>query len=79
MSAARHPVEHRSRAIALEGYSALRGGTLEHPAILEIAERTGRMASQVIIRWHLQLEVIGIPKSAHADRVDPPPASPRSS
>ena len=32
--------EHRARDIALEGYSALRGGTLEHPAIVEIAERT---------------------------------------
>ena len=31
--------EHRSRDIALEGYSALRGGTLEHPAIVGIAER----------------------------------------
>ena len=36
--------EHRARDIALEGYSALRGGTLEHPAIVEIAERTGRYA-----------------------------------
>src|SRR6476619_838438 len=30
--------QHRARNIALEGYSALRGGTLEHPAILEIAK-----------------------------------------
>ena len=61
--------EHRARGIALEGYSALRGGTLEHPAILEIAERTGRTPAQVIIRWHLQHEVIVIPKSAHPDRI----------
>jgi 2,5-diketo-D-gluconate reductase A len=61
--------EHRARDIALEGYSALRGGTLEHPAILEIAERTGRSPAQVIIRWHLQHNVIVIPKSVHADRI----------
>ena len=61
--------EHRSRDIALEGYSALRGGTLEHPAILEIAERTGRTPAQVIIRWHVQHEVIVIPKSVHAERI----------
>jgi len=61
--------EHRARNIALEGYSALRGGTLEHPAILEIAERTGRSPAQVIIRWHLQHNVIVIPKSVHADRI----------
>jgi diketogulonate reductase-like aldo/keto reductase len=61
--------EHRARDIALEGYSALRGGTLEHPAILEIAERTGRTPAQVIIRWHLQHEVIVIPKSVNTDRI----------
>ena len=61
--------EHRARDIALEGYSALRGGTLEHPAIVEIAERTGRTPAQVIIRWHLQHDVIVIPKSVHPDRI----------
>ena len=61
--------EHRARDIALEGYSALRGGTLEHPAVLEIAERTGRTPAQVIIRWHLQHEVIVIPKSVNTDRI----------
>ena len=61
--------EHHTRDIALEGYSALRGGTLEHPAILEIAKQTGRTPAQVIIRWHLQHDVIVIPKSVNADRI----------
>ncbi len=61
--------EHRARGIVLEGYSALRGGTLEHPTILEIAERTGRTPAQVIIRWHLQHHVVVIPKSVHAERI----------
>ena len=61
--------EHRARDIALEGYSALRGGTLEHPAIVEIAKRNGRTPAQVIIRWHLQHDVIVIPKSVNADRI----------
>jgi 2,5-diketo-D-gluconate reductase A len=61
--------EHRARDIALEGYSALRGGTLTHPAVLEVAERTGRTPAQVIIRWHLQHGVIVIPKSANPDRI----------
>jgi 2,5-diketo-D-gluconate reductase A len=60
---------HRSRGIVLEGYSALRGGTLDHPAVLAIAERTGRTPAQVIIRWHLQHRVVVIPKSVHADRI----------
>ena len=61
--------EHRARGVAVEGYSALRGGTLEHPAIVEIAERLGCTPAQVIIRWHLQHEVVVIPKSRNADRI----------
>ena len=61
--------EHRARQVALEGYSALRGGTLEHPGIVQIAERVGRTPAQVIIRWHLQHDVIVIPKSVHAERI----------
>ena len=61
--------EHRARGVAVEGYSALRGGTLEHPTIVEIADRLGRTPAQVIIRWHLEHEVVVIPKSTHADRI----------
>lgn len=61
--------DHRERGIALEGYSALRGGTLEHPAVVEIAERHGRTPAQVIIRWHLQHQVVVIPKSVNPERI----------
>lgn len=61
--------EHRARGVAVEGYSALRGGTLEHPTIVEIADRLGRTPAQVIIRWHLEHEVVVIPKSTRADRI----------
>jgi 2,5-diketo-D-gluconate reductase A len=61
--------EHRERGVALEGYSALRGGTLDHPTIVDIAERIDRTPAQVIIRWHLQHGVVVIPKSVHEDRI----------
>jgi len=61
--------EHRDRDIVLEGYSALRGGTLDHPAIVDIAQRLDRTPAQVIIRWHLQHGVVVIPKSVHAERI----------
>jgi 2,5-diketo-D-gluconate reductase A len=61
--------EHRERDVVLEGYSALRGGTLQHPSIVEIAERTGRTPAQVIIRWHLQHRIVVIPKSVRAERI----------
>ena len=60
---------HRERGVTLEGYSALRGGTLEHPAIVSIAERLGRTPAQVIIRWHLEHGIVVIPKSRQADRI----------
>jgi 2,5-diketo-D-gluconate reductase A len=60
---------HRQRDVVLEGYSALRGGTLDHPTIVAIAERLGRTPAQVIIRWHLQHEIVVIPKSVNADRI----------
>ena len=61
--------DHRERGIVLEGYSALRNGTLDHPTILEIAEREGRTAAQVIIRWHLQHGFVVIPKSVNPERI----------
>jgi 2,5-diketo-D-gluconate reductase A len=61
--------DHRDRHVALEGYSALRGGTLDHPTIVGLAQRIGRTPAQVIIRWHLQHDVVVIPKSAHSDRI----------
>jgi diketogulonate reductase-like aldo/keto reductase len=60
---------HQERAVVLEGYSALRGGTLEHPVITEIADRLDRAAAQVIVRWHLQHDTVVIPKSANVDRI----------
>ena len=60
---------HRQRGVVLEGYSALRGGTLEHPVITEIAERHSRTPAQVIVRWHLQHGVVAIPKSSQEERI----------
>jgi 2,5-diketo-D-gluconate reductase A len=61
--------QHRERGIVVEGYSALRGGTLDHPVIGEIAQRHGKTAAQVIVRWHLQHEIVVIPKSVQRERI----------
>jgi diketogulonate reductase-like aldo/keto reductase len=60
---------HRTRGVALEGYSALRGGTLENATIGQVAERLGRTPAQVIIRWHLQHGIVVIPKSVQPQRI----------
>ncbi len=60
---------HRQRGVVLEGYSALRGGTLEHPVVTGIAQRLGRTPAQVLVRWHLDSEVVVIPKSTNRERI----------
>jgi 2,5-diketo-D-gluconate reductase A len=60
---------HRERGIVVEGYSALRGGTLDHPTIVQIADRHRRSPAQVIVRWHLQHEIVVIPKSVKRERI----------
>lgn len=60
---------HRHRGVVVEGYSALRGGALTHPVIRQIAQSRDVSPAQVIIRWHLQHEVVVIPKSATPERI----------
>ncbi len=60
---------HAQRGVVLEGYSALRGGTLDDPVVVSIAERLGASSAQVIIRWHLQHGVVVIPKSVDPQRI----------
>ena len=60
---------HRERGVVLEGYSGLKGGTLDHPTITGIAERLGRTPAQVIVRWHLEHGTVVIPKSTDPERI----------
>lgn len=59
--------------IAVEAWSPLggTGGTLLHDDRLrEIGDKYGKSPAQVVIRWHLQREVIVLPKSAHKARIE---------
>ena len=61
--------EHEQRGVVLEGYSGLRGGTLDDPTIRGIADAAGRTPAQVIVRWHLQHGFVVIPKSSNPERI----------
>ena len=61
--------QHAERGVVLEGYSGLRGGTLEDATIQGIAARLGRTPAQVIVRWHLQHGTVVIPKSREVERI----------
>jgi len=62
--------EHAELGILTEAWSPLaQGAVLEDPTIVEIAERHGRTPGQVVIRWHLQLGNVVIPKSVTPARI----------
>ena len=59
--------EHRMIA---EAWSPIaKGAVTEDPAIGEIAERLGRSPAQVVLRWHLLLGNVVIPKSVTPSRI----------
>lgn len=59
----------RDRGVVLEGYSPFKGSDLEDPVLREIAEAHGVSAAQVIVRWHIEHEIVVIPKSARPERI----------
>lgn len=44
-------------------------GLLDVPTVLAIAQKHGRTAAQVVLRWHLQLGNVVIPKSVTPSRI----------
>ncbi|MGW4698253.1 aldo/keto reductase [Kitasatospora cineracea] len=61
---------HAAHGIATEAWSPLaQGAVLDDPAITAIAERTGKSPAQVVLRWHLQLGNLVIPKSVTPARI----------
>ena len=61
---------HAVHGIVTEAWSPLgQGQALRHPVIAELAERHGRTAAQIVLRWHLQLGNVVIPKSISPSRI----------
>ncbi len=59
-----------AHGIATEAWSPIaQGGVLDDPTIAQIAERVGKTAAQVTLRWHLQRGDIVFPKSVTPARV----------
>ena len=53
----------------LEGYSPLKTTNLRDPRLVEIAEAHGVTPAQVVLRWHVEHQIVAIPKSANAERI----------
>jgi diketogulonate reductase-like aldo/keto reductase len=61
-----------NKGIVIESYSPLGStdsGILDEPVLREIGGAYGKTPAQVVLRWHIQLGLVVIPKSVHADRI----------
>jgi methylglyoxal/glyoxal reductase len=60
-----------SHSIAVEAWSPIaQGRVLHEPTLNHIAKKHGKSVAQIVLRWHLQNDVIIIPKSVHAERIE---------
>lgn len=62
---------HAANGIVTEAWSPLASGgdVLTDPVIGQIAQRLGKTPAQVIVRWHLQIGNVVIPKSVTPSRI----------
>jgi diketogulonate reductase-like aldo/keto reductase len=61
---------HAGHGITTEAWSPLaQGGLLDDPVLEEIAASHGKSTAQVILRWHLQIGNVVIPKSVTPERI----------
>ncbi|KOU38272.1 oxidoreductase [Streptomyces sp. WM6378] len=62
---------HAKHSIATEAWSPLGSGRglLDVPTVVAIARKHGRTAAQVVLRWHLQIGNVVIPKSVTPSRI----------
>ncbi|MDX3527638.1 aldo/keto reductase [Streptomyces sp. ID05-39B] len=61
---------HESKGIVTESWSPLGRGSalLDDPAVISVAEAHGVTPAQAVLRWHLQLGAVPVPKSADPER-----------
>jgi 2,5-diketo-D-gluconate reductase A len=61
---------HAELGIVTEAWSPIaQGAVLDDPVITRIAEAHGRTPAQVVLRWHIQLGNVVIPKSVTPQRI----------
>lgn len=61
---------HAGRGIRTEAWSPLaRGRILSTPLLDDLAAKHGRTPAQIVLRWHLELGNIVIPKASSPDRL----------
>ncbi|GEL06726.1 aldo/keto reductase [Salisediminibacterium halotolerans] len=60
----------QKHGIQVEAWSPLgRARLLDEPVLTELAEKHGKSAAQIILRWDLQKQIVTIPKSVTPERI----------
>ncbi len=63
--------EHDDLGVVTEAWSPLaQGAVLDDPVITAIASEHGKSTGQVVIRWHVQIGNVVIPKSVTPERIE---------
>jgi 2,5-diketo-D-gluconate reductase A len=60
----------RERGVVVEGYSPLKNTNLKDRTLTEIAEAHGVTPAQVVLRWHIELGIVVIPRSKRPERIE---------
>jgi len=60
----------RREGIQPESWRPLMQGRLDVPLLAELAEQYGKTPAQIVIRWHLQQDIVTIPKSVRPRRIE---------
>jgi 2,5-diketo-D-gluconate reductase A len=71
MNRAEERAYHEAHGIVTESWSPLGAGgdLLREPVLREIAERHGKTPAQVVLRWHVQLGSVVIPRTSKPERL----------
>ncbi|MGW7824741.1 aldo/keto reductase [Streptomyces puniciscabiei] len=61
----------RDKGIVIQSWGPLSHGAslLAEPVVRRLAERHGRTPAQIVLRWHLDLGLVPVPKTVHAERL----------
>jgi 2,5-diketo-D-gluconate reductase A len=70
-SRAEERIYDAEHGIVTESWSPIGGGDhlLAEPTIVELARRHSRTPAQIVLRWHVQLGLVPIPKTSRPSRM----------
>jgi len=61
---------HAAHDIVTEAWSPLgQGAALAHPVVRDLAQRHGKTPAQIVLRWHIDIGNVAIPKSVTPSRI----------